>query len=445
MDKLAGYAGASLSSIYYNYFAGSPFSLLPVSSGQTAGITTGMFLLNTRNTGGSTIDLYHVIGNWCCTPFMTYTTISTTAYSLPADAQQLGTTDLLDVGDCRALSGFYLNGNIHFAFNCNAGTGFTGINYSRLNIAANTISSSIHGLTGFDYAYPSLASYTTSATDPSVIIGYGRSGGSVYPEIRAVNCDSAMAWSGSTLVKASTSYITGTSGLARWGDYTGAARKHNSANPSVWINGMFGNAAHNWNTWIAEIHDATTFPCLNPDTLSVTAITTTSAVLHWNTKPGAATYNVQYRPSTTATWTNTTATTNLKSLTGLTPATHYEFQVQTRCFGTDSSTFSLSDTFTILALPNSLQLTSVKSPSAVYPNPVTDNFSVSFQLNAATAVHITITDVNGRLVKDLFEGKAAEGVNEFSFNKANLAPGVYFLQIGAGATVISSEKIVISR
>jgi hypothetical protein len=65
-----------------------------------------------------------------------------------------------------------------------------------------------------------------------------------------------MNWSSSTLVKSGISYCSYTAtGIKpeRWGDYTGICRKHNEVSATVWINGMFGTAAHNWETWIAEI------------------------------------------------------------------------------------------------------------------------------------------------------------------------------------------------
>ena len=443
MDKLAGYAGASLSSVYYNYVAGTPFSLLPVSSVQPAGIATGMYMLCTNQAGGSSIYLYHIIGNWCCTPYMTFSTLSTSSYSVPANAHQSGTTDVLKTGDCRIQSGFYLNGIIHYAFNCNASTGYSGINYNRLNLAANTNTSSVFSAVGYDCAYPAIASYAASATDLSVMVGYGRVSASIYPEIRVVNCDSAMNWSGSTLVKASASYVSGTSGVAGWGDYTGMARKHNSAIPSVWMNGMFGNAAHNWDTWIAEIHDSLSSPCPQPDTLSVTGITATAATLHWNATASAATYNIQYRPSTTTTWASATSSTTTKALTGLTPATHYEFHVQTRCFGTDSSLYGISDTFTTLTLPNAINSVSKNNATQLFPNPVKDYFSVSIPLATDCGLNIAVKDITGRLVKVLFEGKGATGTNEFTFRAGSMPAGVYFLVVKADGKVVANERMVI--
>ena len=67
---------------------------------------------------------------------------------------------------------------------------------------------------------------------------------------------------------------------------------------------------------------------------------------------GATGYNIQYRQTGTATWSNTTSTTSSTSSTdvsGLNPASTYEFQVQTICSATAISAFSTAANFTILA------------------------------------------------------------------------------------------------
>lgn len=84
--------------------------------------------------------------------------------------------------------------------------------------------------------------------------------------------------------------------------------------------------------------------------------------------------------------------------------------------------------------------------SKVFPNPVREStFTVAFSLGENTALQISLVDINGRLVKDLYSGTAAAGNNEFSFNKANLSPGVYILNIRSAKQLIRNEKIVIAN
>ncbi len=258
MNKVNGYAGGTINWDYYSGITGNPFTLLPVSYGQNGTYGPGIYMVSTDNSGSSTLHLFEITSNISGTPLLNSYSVSTTAYSPTGyNASQLGSSTDLIISDCRALSGFYLNGIIHFVFHSDIGNAWYGINYNRLNVSQLTNQSSMYGVSGsYDYAYPSVASYANTATDKSVMIGFGRSGPSIYPEIRVVNCDNAMSWSNSTLVKGSASYVSYTGSHERWGDYTGIARKHTSAISSVWMNGMYGTPANVWNTWVAEIHSS---------------------------------------------------------------------------------------------------------------------------------------------------------------------------------------------
>ncbi|MBK8586879.1 MAG: T9SS type A sorting domain-containing protein [Bacteroidetes bacterium] len=257
IEKNSGYSGGTVNWQYWNNITSSPFTLLPVSSGQQGNYGPGCYLVSTQSSGSSTIDLYDLTNDMSASnETLNHYSISTTTYSPAADGNQAGTSTQLDNGDCRALSGFYQNGIIHFVFHSDYLNGYNGINYNRLNVATLINTSSTFGLSGYEYSYPSVASFATNTTDKSVMIGFGRTGSSIYPEIRVVNCDNSMTWGSSTLVKAGSGYAdyTTSGGSAeRWGDYTGMCRKHNNLDPTVWMNGMFGTTSNDWESWIAEI------------------------------------------------------------------------------------------------------------------------------------------------------------------------------------------------
>lgn len=356
IQKTNGYAGGSINWQYWSGISGAPFTLLPVSYGHFGNYGTGIYLVATNTSlPSSTIKFYDLTDDMTATnEQLNYYSIPTTAYTVAGDASQLGTSCLLDNGSCRALSGFYLNGIIHFVFHSDAGSGWNGINYNRLNVGSLTNQSSIFGAAGsFDYSYPSVVSYASAPTDASVMIGFGSSNPSVYPQMRVVNCDNNMNWSNSTIVKSSSSYVSYTSTTKeRWGDYTGTTRKHNSTNPSIWMNGMFANSLNKWDTWVAEIH---------------------------------------------------------ANQVGINEPTKEEEKMK------------------------------------VYPNPVTESFSVEFTLETTTNLTIEIKDVTGKIVKQLFNGKASQGLNHFSFNKSNLATGTYYLVITNNSTIIKNEKIIINN
>ncbi|HTB05822.1 MAG TPA: T9SS type A sorting domain-containing protein [Bacteroidia bacterium] len=355
IDKTAGYSGGSVNDDYYTGITGSPFTILPVSYGQSGSYGPGIYLVSTNSSGGSTINLYEVTNTIPNSPVMDYWSVSTTAYSLAGNASQFGTSCLLKTGDCRALSGFYLNGLIHFVFNSDDGSGYCCINYNRLNVSATTNQSKLCYNSGaYDYAYPSVVSYATTPTDASVMVGFGVSGAAIYPEEVVVNCDNTMNWStNAVIVQSGQGYVSYTSTTAeRWGDYTGTSRRHNSIHPCIWMSGMFGTASNQWDTWIAQIYDATYTGINNISTASTTK---------------------------------------------------------------------------------------------VYPNPIIDMFKVEFTLTESIDLQMNIEDINGKVVKELYTGTGNAGDNVFSFNKANLSAGIYFLIIKSNSQIIKSEKIVITN
>lgn len=356
IEKNNGYSGANINWQYWTGIGGAPFTLLPVSYGHAGNYGPGCFLVSTRtNTNNNSFNFYDLTDDMAASnEQLNYYAVPTTPYSPAGDASQFGTSIMLDNGSCRALSGFYLNGIIHFVFHCDVGGGWNGINYNRFDLNAQSNQSSKFGAVGiFDYSYPSVASFASSPSDPSVIINFGSSGPSIYPEVRAVHVDNNLNWSNTTLVKSSESFVTLTSTVTeRWGDYTGIARKHNASIPTVWLNGMYGTSSNLWNTWIAEVF---------------------SSPVGINEKK------------------------------------------------------------------------KVTVPSKVFPNPIIELFSVEFELEKALELTIYIKDVQGKVVKELYKGQGNAGINSFTFNKANLANGTYFLVITNNSTLLKNEKISINN
>lgn len=361
IEKSNGFTGGSINWQYWSNINGAPFTVCPVSWGQQGNYGPGIYLVSTAGTANNvtTVNLYEITNVMSASneQLMHYT-IPTAAYSMGGNAQQSGSSLVLNTGDCRTLSGFYLNGIIHFVFHSDIGSGYNGINYNRLNVSSGTNVSSTFGLSGsYDYCYPAVASIGSATNDKAALIVFSRSGTSVFPEVRAIVCDDQMNWSNSILVKAGESYVdySWTSGTdERWGDYSGIARKYNSNPPAVWVSGDYSSSSNYWKQWIAEI----------------TAISSIGINENNPVKPITAN---------------------------------------------------------------------------VYPNPVVDIYTLEFTMPAAEQILITVTDLQGKLVKELYSGTCYTGKNIFTFNKAQLEAGAYFITIQSNHKNLKNEKIIITE
>jgi len=336
--------------------AGSPGSILPVGHGQGASYGPASYFVATSSGGSSTVKLYKISNIRTASPVLTYNSIATSSYSPAGDASQSGSTNLLDVGDCRALNGFYLNGIVHFVHNVDKGSGFCGVRYHRITVSSLTdVRTTWVGSTTSDYAYGSIASFATTSTDKSIMMGVQYVTSTSFPSLRVVNNNNSFVWSSSLNIKSGAGYVDFQSSTTeRWGDYAGISRKHNSAVPSIWMAGAYGTTAHNWSTWISEVHGTTPRLDLAADDNNVN-----------NTK--------------------------------------------------------------------------------VFPQPVHESFTLEFTVEKEQEIVISLFDEKGSLVKEFFNGKATEGNNVLSFNKANLANGNYVL-IGTSkeGKPIIQEKIIVA-
>ncbi|MCJ8291314.1 MAG: T9SS type A sorting domain-containing protein [Flavobacteriales bacterium] len=80
----------------------------------------------------------------------------------------------------------------------------------------------------------------------------------------------------------------------------------------------------------------------------------------------------------------------------------------------------------------------------VYPNPTNADANVSFSLNNAADVNITVTDLSGKVVYSNALGNVAAGTTEVALNTAALSNGIYMINVAAD-NAVSTEKLVIRK
>lgn len=81
--------------------------------------------------------------------------------------------------------------------------------------------------------------------------------------------------------------------------------------------------------------------------------------------------------------------------------------------------------------------------SEVYPNPATDYFKVSFNLEKKQAVRFEVLDMSGRRVALLLDTPVKAGKSDFSFSTSPLAPGNYLLLISSKEAVIGRHTLTV--
>ncbi|MCW5898426.1 MAG: T9SS type A sorting domain-containing protein [Flavobacteriales bacterium] len=261
--KAQGYVGQSLNYLYWSNLSGQPyaaFTLQPAGWGHQGNSGPGMLFVSSSAGGASTIRIWQITNAVGSNPQMNAYTSPVPAYAPGANANQMGTNDLLDTGDSRILAAFFLGDRIHFVHHADIGGTWNGIRYGRTNVNDLQTQTANWGNQGTsDLAYPALAAFSNDASDPGVMMAYVRSSPSLYPEARVVYCDQNLTFSNGVLVKQGETFVNFQQGnIERWGDYTGMARRHNAPTPKVWMAACYGAHAqgslnNTWKTWVAEI------------------------------------------------------------------------------------------------------------------------------------------------------------------------------------------------
>jgi plastocyanin len=64
-----------------------------------------------------------------------------------------------------------------------------------------------------------------------------------------------------------------------------------------------------------------------------------------------------------------------------------------------------------------------------YPNPFNSSTTIQYNLSTASDVTLTLYDMLGREVRQLFQGRAGAGINEVTLDASGLAGGIYYYRL----------------
>ncbi|MFN0157177.1 MAG: T9SS type A sorting domain-containing protein [Bacteroidota bacterium] len=78
-----------------------------------------------------------------------------------------------------------------------------------------------------------------------------------------------------------------------------------------------------------------------------------------------------------------------------------------------------------------------------YPNPFNASTTIEFWLSARTSVTLSVYDVAGREMKRMMDGELESGLHTTSLSSMDIASGMYFYRLNAGALSITRKLVVI--
>ncbi|MDW8157637.1 MAG: fibronectin type III domain-containing protein [Bacteroidia bacterium] len=203
-----------------------------------------------------------------------------------------------------------------------------------------------------------------------------------------------------------------TSATANWASVSGAISydiRYKPSSSSTWsapisttstsytLTGLTGGTSYDWqvsatcgggtSAYSVVVSFTTLPPCGTPAGLTSSSITSTSASLSWNAVSGVISYDLEYKPSNSSTWTSVTGlTTNSYNLTGLTPGTNYDWRVSATCGG-GTSPFSTTANFsTTCPVPTGMSTSGISASGATANwNAVPGATSYNFRFRAVGA------------------------------------------------------------
>jgi hypothetical protein len=79
---------------------------------------------------------------------------------------------------------------------------------------------------------------------------------------------------------------------------------------------------------------------------------------------------------------------------------------------------------------------------SVYPNPATENVSISFDLLNSNEVSVQVIDINGKIVSETITETFTAGSNKIDFATANLSQGLYLVKFQTAETSLNTRLVV---
>jgi hypothetical protein len=194
--------------------------------------------------------------------------------------------------------------------------------------------------------------------------------------------------------------------------------------------------------------------CATPTGLAASNITTTTATITWTAVSGAASYNLDYKLSSSSTWSTFNTTSTSVNISGMTAATSYDFRVQTVCSGS-SSTYSATISLTtqsdqMCGVPGNLAVSSITASGATVSWAAVSNaasYNIQYKLSTASTWTSTTSTTTSKVLSGL-TASASYNVQVqavCSFGSSAFSSPVNFTTASASCTDIYESNNSISK
>jgi hypothetical protein len=212
-------------------------------------------------------------------------------------------------------------------------------------------------------------------------------------------------------------------------------RKSNISNPKITYDASEWDthASNTFSFFGTHVFEASNETCAVPTALSADNITTSTTDLNWSAPNSVSSYNIQYKLTSSSTWTEATSNTTSISITGLDANSPYEFQVQSICTGTTSQ-FSSSANFTTKSVVTSLA-NDANIQFNLYPNPAINELIMDFENIKVSKFLVSIINATGETI--YLDNEFGNKNIDISF----LNTGIYYLRIIHGEKVLTKKFI----
>ncbi len=78
-----------------------------------------------------------------------------------------------------------------------------------------------------------------------------------------------------------------------------------------------------------------------------------------------------------------------------------------------------------------------------HPNPFNLETKISFQVKERNEVNLTIFDINGKQIKNIFKGELEAGLHTYRFEATDISSGIYIYQLRSRNNILQKKCILI--